>query len=192
MEIRFLSHVEKTDTCWLWTMPLNPMGYGQLTINGRTQPAHRLAYELWVGKIPDGLVVRHKCRNRHCVNPDHLETGTYVENMADKVRDGTLINGDKHYARIHPEKMARGERHGSVTHPEALIRGDEWKETHTEHIEAISGCKNRLSKFDEDDVRNIRILSGFAFTHKELAREYGVSRPVISKIIRGESYASII
>ena len=114
METRFLSHVQKTESCWLWTMLLNPTGYGQLTIDGRTRPAHRVAYELWVGSIPDGLLIRHKCRNRHCVNPEHLETGTPEENAADKIRDGTLMKGDTHYARLHPEKMARGERHGSV------------------------------------------------------------------------------
>jgi DNA-binding transcriptional regulator YiaG len=95
-------------------MRINPAGYGQLTIDGKTYPAHRIAYELWNEPIPNGLVVRHKCKNRHCVNPEHLETGTSKENANDKIRDGTLMKGDLHYARIHPEKMARGERHGSV------------------------------------------------------------------------------
>jgi hypothetical protein len=92
METRFLSHVEKTDDCWLWTGCKTKMGYG--LIGGQTRLAHRCAYELWVGEIPDGLVVRHKCRNKHCVNPEHLETGTQKENITDKVRDGTQQRGE--------------------------------------------------------------------------------------------------
>jgi len=122
METRFLSHIEKTESCWLWTMPLNPTGYGQLTIDCKTHPAHRIAYELWIGPIPDGLVVRHKCKNKHCVNPEHLETGTHKENANDKIRDGTLIKGDAHYSRLTPEKMARGERHGSVKLTDDQVR----------------------------------------------------------------------
>ena len=94
MDTRFLSHVEKTDTCWLWTGAKDKNGYGRFNIDGKALLPHRIAYELWVGQIPDGLSVRHKCRNR-CVNPEHLETGTHAENMADRVRDGTLARGEK-------------------------------------------------------------------------------------------------
>jgi uncharacterized NAD-dependent epimerase/dehydratase family protein len=94
METRFLSHVEKTDDCWLWS-PVRADGYGQTRHEGRSQNAHRVAYELWVGPVPDRHVVRHKCRNRHCVNPEHLETGTQAENEADKVRDGTIVRGER-------------------------------------------------------------------------------------------------
>lgn len=192
MEARFLSFVNKTHTCWLWTGCKTPCGYGQLTIEGRTENSHRIAYKIWKGLIPNGLVVRHLCRNRDCVNPEHLELGTYSDNNGiDKVRDGTLTKGDSHYSRLHPHKLARGENHGSVIHPEALQRGDDWKESHAEHMEMVSGTNNYLSRFDEDDIRNIRILSGFAFTHKELAKQYGVSRTVISNIISRKSYTSI-
>jgi len=91
MEKKFWSKVEKTDECWLWNGVKNRGGYGILNYEGKSTLAHRFSFLLHGGIIPENHVVRHKCRNRNCVNPDHLETGTYTENNRDKVRDGTNI-----------------------------------------------------------------------------------------------------
>ena len=56
-------------------------GYGSVSLNGQTVGAHRAAYELVYGKIPDGLVIDHLCRNRRCINPLHLEAVTQSENI---------------------------------------------------------------------------------------------------------------
>jgi len=85
---RFMAKVNKTETCWLWTGSLNDNGYGHFWNDGLCRSS-RLSYQHHHGEIPEGLVVRHKCRNKHCVNPDHLEVGTHNENMQDKLRDGT-------------------------------------------------------------------------------------------------------
>jgi len=191
MDNRFLKKINKTDTCWLFSHINKRTGYGQYTVNGITLPAHRYSYQLYKGNIPDNLVVRHTCDVRNCVNPDHLLIGTTQDNMNDKVERNRQSKGDTHYARTNPEKIARGNRHGSKTHPEALIRGDEWREQHNEHINNQSGSKNYLAKLSDDDVREIRIICNFAFTHKELAKMYGVSRPVMSKVIRGDSYTNV-
>ena len=98
METRFLSHINKTETCWLWTTSTFREGYGQFKLDGKNRRANRVAYELWVGEIPKDLVIRHKCKNKGCVNPDHLETGTHKENIADKKRDGTQNHGENHGA----------------------------------------------------------------------------------------------
>lgn len=78
--------------CWLWDGPINNNGYGvagvkrEPGIPATSIGAHRLAYELLVGPIPDGLHLDHLCRNRACVRPDHLEPVTQLENM----RRGTI------------------------------------------------------------------------------------------------------
>ncbi len=66
--------------CLEWTAFIDPNGYGKFKLNGKTKRAHRLSYEESKGKIPDGLVMNHICRTRHCVNPDHLEAITQQEN----------------------------------------------------------------------------------------------------------------
>jgi hypothetical protein len=78
-EQRFWAKVEKTDSCWLWTAALSK-GYGIFRVQPRTVRAHRLAYELLVGPIPDGHDLDHLCRNRACVNPAHLEPVLPVAN----------------------------------------------------------------------------------------------------------------
>lgn len=85
---RFWSHVEKTDSCWLWTASVDGRGYGQLTILGHRYTASRRVWQLCVGEIPPGLFVLHKCDIRRCVNPDHLFPGTQKDNMQDCISKG--------------------------------------------------------------------------------------------------------
>jgi hypothetical protein len=76
-EERFWEKVQKSDGCWEWTAYRNQDGYGQFSAVGRRViGAHRFAYELLVGEIPDGLHLDHLCRNPACVRPEHLEPVT--------------------------------------------------------------------------------------------------------------------
>lgn len=99
---RFWHYVHKTDTCWLWIGTRAPDGYGHFKVNGRPMQAHRFAYEMLVGPIPQGLTVDHLCRNPPCVNPDHLEIVSMRENMYRGI-SGPAINARKtHCVRGHP------------------------------------------------------------------------------------------
>lgn len=73
---RFEANVIRGDGCWLWNGRPNKHGYSMTRIRGRTVIVHRMAYELLVGPIPEGLEIDHLCRNRRCVNPAHLEPVT--------------------------------------------------------------------------------------------------------------------
>lgn len=85
--------VKGPDDCWEWTGHIKKNGYGQssLGINeGRTRLAHRLSYEIANGEVDPSLLVCHKCDNRKCVNPNHLFTGTYSDNMKDCSAKGKI------------------------------------------------------------------------------------------------------
>ena len=95
---RFRSKIEQGEAgCINWVGFINQDGYGLLGGSGRTDVAHRLAWALYIGKIPAGLCVLHKCDNRRCVNPAHLFLGTRADNARDR---------DK------KQRQARGERQG--------------------------------------------------------------------------------
>lgn len=67
--------------CWLWTRSRNKDGYGWASLNDKTYEAHRLVYKLLRGDPPAGKVLDHLCRVRHCVNPEHLEPVTNLQNL---------------------------------------------------------------------------------------------------------------
>lgn len=79
---RFWSKVQKTEGCWLWTAAKID-GYGRFSpVSGQVVCAHRWSYEHHVGPIPEGLTIDHLCRVRNCVNPDHMEPVTLLENLS--------------------------------------------------------------------------------------------------------------
>lgn len=81
LENRFWAKVNKTESCWIWTAYKSPDGYGRFACYGTVKMAHRVSYELNIGKIPLGLTIDHLCRLRSCVNPGHMEVVTNRENI---------------------------------------------------------------------------------------------------------------
>lgn len=120
--LRFWSKVDTSGECWIWTGSCATSGHGRF--NGRRTPipAHRYAYEISVGPIPDGLYVLHACDNPPCVRPEHLFLGTQADNMADAARKGRTARGDRSGPRLHPERMTRGERRRDAKLTDAVVR----------------------------------------------------------------------
>lgn len=82
--------------CWVWNRQvINPSGYGALKFHQKAIKAHRAVYSEFVGPIPDGLFVLHKCDVRLCVNPEHLFLGTNDDNMKDMVAKGRARSNRK-------------------------------------------------------------------------------------------------
>lgn len=100
LQERFEEKFAKSDNgCWMWTASKNQDGYGKFVFSGRLQKAHRVAWTLYVGEIPDGMCILHRCDNRYCVNPTHLFMGTKADNARDRDSKGrgACLSGEKHW-----------------------------------------------------------------------------------------------
>jgi len=135
--------------CWEWTGRTSE-GYGALTRERTPVRAHRIAYELWVGPIPEGLDVLHHCDNRLCFNPEHLFLGTNTDNIHDM--------------------WAKGR--GKLIHKK--------------------GMDVPNSKLTDSDVREIRRLGKAGMFQRDIGKRFGVTHPVIGKILRRTAWSHVL
>lgn len=115
---RFHANVQKGEGCWVWTAATVNKAklYGVFYAARRNWLAHRVAWLLANGEIPDGLYVCHHCDNPRCVRPDHLFLGTCSDNMRDASGKGRM------FGQRPADDTIRGERHGIAKLDEAAVR----------------------------------------------------------------------
>jgi hypothetical protein len=110
--------IDAATQCWNWKgrAKTGSCGYASITLPSKTNPragtkltAHRVAYEYFIGDIPPGLIVMHRCDNVKCVNPDHLSLGTNKMNTQDMMRKGR-------------HRIRRGSEHGMAILTEEAVR----------------------------------------------------------------------
>ena len=89
---RLLSKSKKVNDCIEFTGSTQTGGYGQMGVSGKVYLTHRLAYEWFVGPIPSGLELDHICKNKRCMNVDHLEPVTHSENLIRRGLKGKRLN----------------------------------------------------------------------------------------------------
>lgn len=121
------------DGCWTWTGKVSAAGYGRVTIHGKEVMAHRFAYELWRGPIPSEMTIDHACRNRRCVNPDHLRPMTLAQNVM--IGEGICARNArktecKRGHRLTPENVYVDHRGGRVCRECRVMFGRRWRKTH--------------------------------------------------------------
>jgi hypothetical protein len=95
-------HAEPNTGCFLWVGSASEQGYGYVGVGGgKLGKAHRVSYEHFVGPIPPGLCVLHRCDTPACVNPDHLFVGTKLDNSDDMIAKGRARSGIDQRSRTH-------------------------------------------------------------------------------------------
>lgn len=162
LEDRFWSHVDKSGECWLWTASVDRKGYGQFQTGNFCAKAHRVAWVLMNGPIPDELDVLHDCPggdNPACVR--HLWLGTNLDNIRDMQRKGRGQCGDRNGMRLHPEIVRRGER-------------------------------NWAAKLTAEQIREMRRRYRAGEQAAPLASAFGVKRGTVYAIVNGHRWAHIV
>lgn len=211
---RFWQYVEVggADECWPWRGAKRGE-YGCVRADGSNKAAHRVAYEIKVGKIPDGLELRHSCDNPPCCNPVHLLIGTHTDNMQDMRDRGrgygqVLVASDVAKIRalffedhIPQRKIARvlGMSASAVS---LAIRGLNWAETGTPTDDAVKeavamtravrrGSDSNLAKMNPEMVRAMRSEFAAGSSQADIAKKYGMSKMATSLAIRRKTWAHV-
>lgn len=160
------------DDCWLWKFSVLETGYGQHKVRGTGYSAHRFAFMVSNGEIPEGLLVCHRCDVRACCNPTHLFLGTHGDNNRDTVAKGRWRSGWDTF----PERMPHGDRHWMRLYPEKLLRGS----------------KNSQARLTESSVVRLREqYSKGRVTMNFLAQKYAVSKNTIRRVVRMETWTHL-
>ncbi len=180
------SHCPEIGNCHLWTggfvagthhgKPAKRIGYGRICHpEGKDLLVHRVSYELYVGAIPPGMYVLHRCDDTRCCRKEHLFLGTHDENMADMVAKKRAASGDDNISRKRPELLPHGDYHWTRRTP-GIQKGE----------------GNGRAILLESDVREIRGLHASGISKSAIARMYGLNKSQPGRIISGRQWGHIV
>lgn len=203
---RFWENVDRSggpDACWPWMRGLGSDGYGRFHISRESRKvsylAHRVAYHLIVGPIPDDLEPDHLCRNHPCCNPLHLDPVTHAENIARGNAVAAIAVRENRCKRGHeftPENMyivaSSGYRRCRVCQRERNIRRK--KQERAERRERLQQEGKPLPgrKLTIDQVRIICQSAPLTTAEcEEMAARFGVHRSTVDGIARGYSWSHV-
>lgn len=163
--------------CWEWTGGRNPSGYGRVQLGSNWYLAHRVAWVLANGSIPEGMFICHHCDNPPCVRPDHLFVGTAKDNSHDMAAKGRGCSGEKAIYRRYPHLVPRGDNHPQRRRPEIVLRGEQrpWAKYTREKVLEV----RRL--FHEDKV-----------SRKDIAARLGIPYNTVVGMILGRRWAHLL
>lgn len=162
---RFWEKVDKTQACWNWTASTDRKGYGQIMFHRagkhHLRRAHRVAYEMLYGPLPDlpgvhGACVLHRCDNPKCVNPEHLFVGTSDDNVKDMDAKG---------------RRKVGVRFGS-DHPRSVLDEDKVREIARLHYDEGISQKSLATMFGVCHSTINHIFTGRLWAHLGLSRKH--------------------
>lgn len=122
---RFWVKVDTSGECWEWTSTIQSSGYGMFRVRAKYLYAHRIAWVMNNGVIPDGLLVCHRCDNPKCVRVDHLFLGTVRDNTLDAYKKGRVVVPHEAHLRAlrdNPEKFVQGERNPNAKLTDEKVR----------------------------------------------------------------------
>lgn len=145
--------------CWNWIGAKMGGGYGTFRYRGRQEPAHRVMYGWVNGPVLCNSVIRHKCDNKSCVNPDHLISGS----QSDNVRDAWRVRRLKQESKERPPKMDRLEKR--------RLHGD---------------CRCKLT--EEQAIEAMRMRMENRMTYQAIGDHFGVTEGAIRQIVHGERW----
>lgn len=197
--IRPIDYTINEDGCWVWAWNVHPKGYGTVRIDGHNYKAHRVAYELGNGPIPEGHILRHLCNNPSCINPEHLQAGTPRENMRDMVSAG-----NQRHQRLMPEDAVeirlqfaaggismseiarrRGVSTGAIQ--QAIANKTFYDENYTPPPKGRS--RKNAEPIGESAAKEIRrLLRDEGVKRKQLAKEFNLSRGAVDSIVNNLLY----
>jgi hypothetical protein len=194
---RFMQYVDPGigSGCWLWKGNRNRLDYGMFQFRGRNRGAHQVSYVLFMGEVPAGKIVHHRCEVPACVNPDHLEALTHREHILlhgghvakymtqTTCKNGHPLSGDNLW--VDPKWGYRRCR--------ACIRASwlRWR-ARTPHKGLQRGERNHNAKLTTDQVLAIRAsyVPG-KVGYKTLAKQFDVAPDNILKIVRRQAWTHV-